>query len=141
MEKFRPNAHHLGVAPSCNSSDVVMFADHYFTNALTNEEGGTIEVHCGPLGYYLEQIGVSHIDLEGSEISVLKTVDFTKVQIDVIISESVNRLEGIAKLAESVRVFLRQKGYLVLHSVSIENSDVFLHRSVCHRYSFPECEQ
>ncbi len=146
MERLRPNAHHLGVAPSCNSSDVVMFGDHYFTNAQTNEEGGTIEVHCGPLWFYLEQIGISYIDfwsldVEGAEIDVLKTVDFEKVQIDVIISESVNRLEGTAERAEAVRVFLRQKGYLILQSISVENSDTFLHKSVCHRYEFPECKQ
>jgi len=146
VERLRPNAHHLGVAPSCNSSDVVMFGDHYFTNAQTNEEGGTIEVHCGPLWFYLEQIGISHIDfwsldVEGAEIDILKTVDFEKVQIDVIISESVNRLEGTAERAEAVRVFLRQKGYLILQSISVENSDTFLHKSVCHRYEFPECKQ
>jgi hypothetical protein len=145
MENLRPNAHHLGVAPSCISPGVVMFPAHPFTNAVANEEGATIGVHCGPLSFYMEQIGISHIDfwsldVEGSEINVLKTVDFEKVQIDIIISESVNRLEGTAERAEAVRNFLRQKGYLVLQSVYIIYSDVFLHKSVCHRYKFPECD-
>ena len=146
MEKLRPNAHHLGVAPSCNStSDVVKFPDHEYTNAVSNEEGASIEIHCGPLWYYLQQLGISHIDfwsldVEGYEINILKTVDFEKVQIDVIISESVNRLEGTAERAEAVRSFLAQNDFLVLQSVTIDSSDVFLHKSVCNRYNFPECQ-
>ncbi len=108
MEKLRPNAHHLGVAPSCNStSDVFKFPDHEYTNAVSNEEGASIEIH---------------------------------VQIDVIISESVNRLEGTAERAEAVRSFLAQNDFLVLQSVTIDSSDVFLHKSVCNRYNFPECQ-
>lgn len=81
MEKFRPNAHHLGVAPSCNTSDIVKFPRHIYTSAVANEEGATLEIHCGPLSYYLEQMGIIHIDfwsldVEG-ELSEIKICHFS----------------------------------------------------------------
>ncbi|KAL7528828.1 hypothetical protein ACHAXR_002659 [Thalassiosira sp. AJA248-18] len=99
MVRLRPDAHHLNLAPSCNSSSIAKFHDHWFTNAVANEDGATLEVHCGPLSHYLDQLGVTHIDfwsldVEGSELAVLMTVDFSKVQINVIIAESKNRLGG-----------------------------------------------
>ena len=144
MRQLRPSAHHLGIAPSCNTSDVVMFPAHLYTSAVANEKGATLEIHCGPLSYYLDQLGIDDIDfwsldVEGSELDVLQTVDFDKVSIDVIIAENTNRLPGKEKLAEEVRSYLLQKGYLVLKSVGVHKSDIFLRKGVCHRYSFPEC--
>lgn len=64
MEKLRPKANHLNVAPSCNStSDRVSFPLHTFTNAMiVDREKKVHQIHCGPLSYYLEQIGITHID-------------------------------------------------------------------------------
>lgn len=129
MQKLRPDAHHLGVAPSCNALDVVMFPSHKWTNAVANQAGATLEIHCGPLSFYLDKLGVRHID----------SIDFDNVQIDVILAESVNLLEGKTKMAEEVRTFLGQRGYLLLVSVMVFHSDVFLLTRVCHRYDFPEC--
>jgi FkbM family methyltransferase len=146
MVKLRPNAHHLNVAPSCNTSDVVMFQDHWYTNAVMNEEGSTLAIHCGPLSYYIEQLGITHIhfwslDVEGAELSVLQTVDFNAVQIDVIMAESENRLADKAQLAQDVRLFLHGKDYILMKSVKVNKSDIFLHKSACVRYNnFPECQ-
>ncbi len=144
MVKLRPNAHHLGMAPSCNSSGVAMFHKNLYTNAVANKEGATIAVHCGPLSGPLKQLGIRRIDfwsldVEGSELAVLETVDFDAVRIDVIMAESENNLPGKEHLAEEVRAFLKQKGYLLLKSVMVFKSDVFLHKSVCPRYHFLEC--
>ena len=146
MIKLRPNAHHLNVAPSCNTSDVVMFPDHWYTNAVMNEEGATLAIHCGPLSYYLEQLDITHIsywslDVEGAELSVLQTVDFNAVQIDVIMAESENRLVEKEHLAQDVRSFLQTKDYILMKSVAVHKSDIFLHKSACVRYdNFPECQ-
>ena len=146
MVKLRPNAHHLNVAPSCNTSDVVMFPDHWYTNAVMNEEGATLAIHCGPLSYYLEQLDITHIsywslDVEGAELSVLQTVDFNAVQIDVIMAESENRLVEKEHLAQDVRLFLQTKDYILMKSVTVHKSDIFLHKSACVRYdNFPECQ-
>lgn len=90
---------------------------------------------------YITHFTLSPIILLGSELNVLNTVDFDKVHIDIIIAESVNRLKDKQKLGAEVRAFLQQKDYLVLKSVIIFKSDVFLHRRVCHRYNFPECQE
>ena len=146
MEKLRPNAHHLNVAPSCtNTSDVVLFPNHIYTSAVANEEGNMLEIHCGPLSYYLEQLGIQHIDfwsldVEGSELNLLKTVDFKKVHIDIIMAESVNRLKGKEQMGAEVRAYLQEKGYVVFPSNTIHKSDVFLHKRVCHLYAhLAEC--
>ena len=124
MERLRPNAHHLGVAPSCDTTGgQVKFPAHRYTNAVANEEGATLDIHCGPLSYYLDQIGIDHIDfwsldVEGSELNILRTVDFDKVAIDVILAESANRLPEKQHLADEVRAYLQQRGYLLLASVS-----------------------
>ena len=76
-----------------------MFSVHDYTNAVANGKNRTFEIHCGPLSHTLEQLGIRHVDfwsldVEWSEFSVLKTVDLGAVHIDVIISESANKLKG-----------------------------------------------
>jgi hypothetical protein len=93
----------------------------------------------GPLQYYLDALEIRHIDfwsldVEGSELKVLETVDFHRTHIDVIIAESENRLSHlpeIQKKVEDVRMFLQRKGYLMIKSVSVHKSDVFLHKQAC----------
>ena len=71
---------------------------------------------------------------------MLQTVDYT-VQIDVIMAESENRLEDKAHLAQDVRLFLQTKDYILIKSVKVNKSDIFLHKSACVRYkNFPECQ-
>merc|ERR1712085_59827 len=128
MVKLRPNAHHLGMAPSCNSSDVASFSQHPFTNAVANQDDAILDIHCGPLSHPLKQLGIQHIDfwsldVEGSELAILKTVDFNAVQIDVIIAESSNELADKERMAEEVRVFLQKKDYIILKSVLVIKSD------------------
>ena len=148
--QLRPNAHHLGLAPSCmaNETGTILFPEHMYTNAQVNEKGSTIEIHCGPLQYYLDALDIRHIDfwsldVEGSELKVLETVDFDRTHIDVIIAESKNRLSRLPetqKKVEDVRVHLLGKGYLMLKSVSVRKSDVFLHKRACRSHvNIAEC--
>ena len=147
---LRPNAIHLGIAPSCmaNESSTVLFPEHMYTSAEVNEESSTVEIHCGPLQYYLDALDIRHIDfwsldVEGSELKVLGTVDFDRTHIDVIIAESANRLSHlpeIQKKVEDVRLHLQRKGYLMIKSVSVHKSDVFLHKWACEsRGNIEEC--
>lgn len=143
--QLRPNAHHLGIAPSCkaNETGTVLFPEHMYTSAQVNEEGSKIEIHCGPLQYYLDALGIRHIDfwsldVEGSELKVLETVDFDRTHIDVIIAESKNRLSHLPEIqqkVEDVRAFLQREGYLMIASVEVHKSDVFLHKRACHSHS------
>ncbi|EJK74728.1 hypothetical protein THAOC_03581 [Thalassiosira oceanica] len=145
MAKLRPTAHHLCVAPSCKEPSVVSFPLHLFTQGRQNEEGNLLDIHCEPLSWSLEQLGIRHVDfwsldVEGVERLVLETVDFDSVQIDVIMAESDNRLADKDTSAEEVRRFLKGKGYLLLdQSIAVYKSDVFLHQKACSKYKFPEC--
>lgn len=139
--RLRPNAHHLGIAPSCtaNESGTILFPEHMYTSAQVNEKGSKIEIHCGPLQYYLDALEIRHIDfwsldVEGSELKVLETVDFDRTHVDVIIAESQNRLSylpEIQKKVEDVRLLLQNRGYLMINSVVVTKSDVFLHKRAC----------
>lgn len=149
--QLRPNAHHLNVAPSCMShaTGVVTFPQHTYTSAQVNETGSNLEVHCGPLQHYLDALSLHKIDfwsldVEGQELNVLKTVDFKRTHIDIIIAESDNRLRDTPEFQQKVkdvRSFLDSKGYLMLSSVQVHKSDVFLNHRACHRYTnIVECK-
>ena len=44
-------------------------------------------------------------------------------------------------LAQDVRLFLQTKDYILMKSVAVHKSDIFLHKSACVRYdNFPECQ-
>jgi FkbM family methyltransferase len=148
----RPNSHHINVAPSCtkDATGTISFATHTFTNAAVLPEGRSgLKVHCGPLQHYLDALDMKHVnfwslDVEGSEYNILKTVDFDRTRIDVVIVESQNSMSGrpeYKKKVADVRAYMLQSGYLMLRSVKIYKSDVFLHTDACYRYDFPECKQ
>jgi FkbM family methyltransferase len=150
--QLRPNAHHLNVAPSCmgNATGTVSFPEHMYTSAQVNETGSTLEIHCGPLQHYLDSLSIHHIDfwsldVEGEELHVLQTVDFEKTQIDVIIAESDNRLRHTPEFQQKVkdvRVFLQDRGYLMLSSITVYKSDVFLNKKACVLHSnIKECNE
>jgi len=150
--QLRPNAHHLNVAPSCmsNATGTVAFPQHMFTSAQVNEAGSKLEIHCGPLQHYLDALSIRHIDfwsldVEGEELHVLETVDFDKMQIDVIIAESDNRLRDTPEFQQKVkdvRSFLQDRGYLMITSVRVRKSDVFLSKRACHLHaSIDECNE
>ena len=147
MVKLRPTAHHLNMAPSCKTPSVARFKNHPFTNAVANEEGAAMEIHCGPLSHPLRQLGIRKIDywsldVEGSELDVLKTVDWDDVQIDIIMAESENRLAHKQQLAQEVRNFLQGKGYIIMKSVTVPKSDIFLHKNACYQYGhLDECSR
>ena len=148
--QLRPNAHHLNVAPSCmsNSTGTVNFPSHTYTSAQVNETGSQLKIHCGPLQHYLDALSIRYIefwslDVEGEELHVLQTVDFERTHIEVIIAESDNRLRHTPEFQQKVkdvRTFLQSKGYLMLTSVKVYKSDVFLNKRACHRHpSIAEC--
>ncbi|KAL7454078.1 hypothetical protein ACHAWC_005706 [Mediolabrus comicus] len=149
--QLRPNAHHLGLAPSCNTNEtgIILFPEHMYTSAAVNETGSKIEIHCGPLQYYLDALGIHHIDfwsldVEGSELKVLQTINFHRTNIDVIIVESANRMSHLPEIqqkVEDVRALLLREGYLMIASVKVHKSDVFLHKRACNVHSnIEECK-
>ena len=139
MVKLRPNAHHLNMCPSCTAPDIAMFHDIEYTDAVANAEGATMKIHCGPLSHPLSQLDIRHInfwslDVEGSELATLQTVDWDAVQIDIIMAEAHSRLDNWLQMAREVRRYLKGKGYILMKSVTVPKSDIFVHKSVCPKY-------
>ncbi|MCH9621669.1 MAG: hypothetical protein S4CHLAM20_10940 [Chlamydiia bacterium] len=77
------------------------------------DEPKEIEVDCFLLNDILEEYDIYHIDLlsmdtEGGELEILRSIDYNKFDIDVILVEN-NFMEG------SFRHFMRSKGYDLIH--------------------------
>jgi len=86
-----------------------------------------IHVKTYPLQFLLELHGVTHIDLcsvdtEGSEFSVLKSIDFSKVKIECIVVENNYQTTTIEE-------YLLELGYQLVQKLGMD--DVFLHSESC----------
>jgi hypothetical protein len=141
----RPHAHRLFFAPTCPySNETITFVASAWSTSRNTWEGETnetdrrvVEVNCGPLSPVVETLMNGHIhffslDVENVEAQVLKTLDFEKVKIDVMISESVNNycpVDGPCKGRQDVRDIMKQAGYR-LYIDGIFNSDLFVHPSI-----------
>lgn len=74
-----------------------------------------VPISCNPLATLLALFGITHVDfwvldVEGGELSVLHTVDWEAVQIDVIVVELDG--ENVEK-DEGVRALLAERGYII----------------------------
>ena len=87
-------------------------ADNRNDYALKNTTPET-DVQCFTLNSVMAAIGVSHIDfmaldVEGSELPVLQTIDWTRLSVDVF-SIEYSDYDRVSKL-EKIRNFFRQRG-------------------------------
>lgn len=99
---------------------VVNTMSDQFKHAFHSKEvlKSTVTVPCGPLSKLLTRIGVRHIDffsldVEGAELAVLDTIDFTRLTIDVMMVErdAWNEDRNLA-----VQKILIEKAGMKLHS-------------------------
>lgn len=85
--------------PECISSKketVYMSNRGILAEVLTKKEANSLEIKCSPLDDMLHRAGVSEpleidlwsLDVEGFEMTVLRSIDFTKIHIKVILIES-----------------------------------------------------
>merc|ERR1711933_26716 len=129
----RPGAHKMNFAPSCNVSKSI---DLYLYPSSDTDSIGymkdyeqypNVKVPCGPLGPMLEYVFQGQpitffsLDVKGSELSVLETIDFNKVFIEVLMIELQNNF-----CRNLVRAKMKEVGY-ELFSHIIEKSDVYIH--------------
>jgi FkbM family methyltransferase len=142
----RPFAHKMSFAPSCDAeyekvNKTVQFAHHPFTNsglkghAKSYDAETQIDVPCGPFAPVLEdifafsnkRINFFSLDVEGAEFLVLKTIDFSKVMIDVIMIESWNNhCKESCEVREQVRQKMAAEGF-VRYEGLIPKSDIHIH--------------
>jgi FkbM family methyltransferase len=89
--------------------------------------GGSVEVipvATYPLQVILDSCRITHIDLcsidtEGAELTVLKTIDFSKVKIECLTIE--NNFQET-----TIQNYLQDKGYILL--TKLEFDDIYIHR-------------
>jgi|GEM_PF-627440 len=85
-----------------------------------------VMVECVPLADVLDEMGITHvdyisIDVEGSELDVLKSIDFSKVTFDVLVIEDNYR-------SKALREFLKEKGYRRHKRIKID--EIFISKSI-----------
>jgi len=135
----RPHTHRLNFAPSCEE----MNASISFTNdakpgsaavgvSETNAQN-TVTVPCGPLGPVLEDIMGGYVtlfslDVEKSEPLVLKTINWSKVKVDVWVVESFTIGESQLRNQrnQETRDIFQSAGYRRYEGV-VKKSDLYIH--------------
>jgi len=141
----RPFSNKMSFAPSCDASyelenKTVEFYRYPMTNvglvdhAKTYKGKPTVAVPCGPLSPVIEDIfqeghvNFFSLDVEGSEAKVLATIDFTKVQIDVIMIEIENNFcqSKHCEVRNQVRAKMAKEGYKAYYGL-VFKSDIYVH--------------
>ena len=145
----RPNSHNFNFVPSCSEADevankTIKFDNYPMTNAGVNDgsvttsysgRNWTVDVPCGSLTKVLLDIFPSghvsffSLDVEGSEPSVLRALDFKKVFIEVMIIETSNNFCKRFSYCESrnqFRKIMRDEGYVLFEKIVVR-SDLFIH--------------
>lgn len=145
----RPHAHCMNFAPSCNNNnfnnngppDVTMIPFHSvaFTNAAQAnvlshyDNTNLVNIPCDQLTPpVLDILGGNitffSLDVEGAENQVLRTVDFSKVHVDIWMVENVNyfcQREERCESRDESRGILQRAGYVGFQDI-VYGSDIFV---------------
>ena len=95
--------------------------------------GRTIKVQCFPLQSVLSAldnpiIDYFSLDVEGSEFPILKSLDWKKVQINVLSVEMAHTGKIFDGSKEEIRDFIISKGYEYVDTIKID--DVFVNKEI-----------
>ena len=139
----RPNSHRMSFAPSCSAdyeavNKTIQFASYPMTNAGLKgkardyDEKTQVGVPCGPLGPVLEdifegqRINFFSLDVEGAEVMVLKTIDFSRVHIDLLMVEVLNKFcDEDCPARDEIRDIMKKAGYKRYERIVVA-SDVYI---------------
>ncbi len=88
-------------APNAVAGDIDNM-DEAFRRSWHKDDNKTYSVPCGPIGLFLSLIGITHIDffsldVEGSELSVLLTMDWN-IQVHYLLVENNSKTPNVTKL-------------------------------------------
>lgn len=153
MQRARPQAHRMSFAPSCSAeyeavNKTVQFAKYPMANAGIRGKAKTydakpmVAVPCGPLTPVLQDIfegqpiNFFSLDVEGAEPMVLSTIDFTKVQIVVMMIEVENTYcRANCESRDQTRAIMKAAGYKRYEHL-VQASDVYIRPGSA--YELPE---
>lgn len=105
------------------------FKAHWHPDGAKHGKG--VHVPCQPMSQYLD--GVSHVDLfsldvEGAELVVLETIDFTRVTIDVFVIEFDAEMIRSAK-GKQIMELLEGVGYKECETLKVPRSKTFARKA------------
>ena len=86
----------------------------------------SVAIPCVPLSTIFDEIKVRHInffvlDTEGSEFSILRTIDWTRVTFDVIVIETASSVR-YANYSQDIAAYLKPLHYEQVHPIPGRNS-------------------
>lgn len=134
MEENRPDATTVFGAMCLGDSIEFQAGEHGATGGVaqdmsethkdrwTNSDTGVVTVPCMQVTKLLEDKKIDHVDVffldvEGGELSVLETIDWGKVQIDMFVVE----MDGTNKQKDdAVKTKLQEQGYTIPFSMRDE---------------------
>jgi len=142
--EFRPHAHKMFYAPSCNlqqqkqNATIEFHAIPYTSATQEGVENSTgkamVDVPCGTLTEVLldlfpnRPIDFYSLDVEGAEPFILENLNLNAVKIHTIMAESQNRMcMADCPSRERVRTILRHQYGYYLYTNVISHSDLFVH--------------
>jgi len=152
----RPHAHRFNYVPSCTEEEEVAEKTILFDRAIHTNAGladgsvetsythdnvtGTSEVPCGGLTKVLLDIfpnghvSFFSLDVEGSEPSIVRELDFDRVYIEIMMIETFNNFcPKVAKCEsrDEYRKIMREAGYIMFENM-VQKSDLFIHPLSAH---------
>ena len=96
-----------------------------------------IQIPCGPMQNVLDEFDIKHVDfmsldVEMRELEVLKTIDFARTRIDVIVMETMWFLypydQSDGKNWKELNEFLGENGFVMDESARIQKNHVWVHK-------------
>ena len=107
---------------------VVRFRNHQFQSGIVGKIHGSLrgrvfKVQCFPMNYVMEALGVSHIDylsldVEGPELEILHTVNWSRLHVDVMTIEyRTKSIKATLKKLNDLRQFFHDTG--IYHEIGV----------------------
>ena len=101
-----------------------------FAKAYHTHHKSAIKTPCKPMSEYLTGhavIDFFSLDVEGAELTVLETIDWSAVRIDVLMIEMDHWADSNGRNSR-IRTFVEEKGYVACGKVQIFRSGLFVRK-------------
>lgn len=103
----------MGIGEKEGSLPYFMFANHSLNTFSPKEAAGAEKK-----GFKMtKKIDVLSIDVEGWDLEILKSIDFTKIRPAIICTETKKYEENISETETPTGSFLKGKGYLLVYNL------------------------
>ncbi|XP_059472292.1 uncharacterized protein LOC132194805 [Neocloeon triangulifer] len=129
------------VAPTCLSTSpksmAVTFNDniwagHILQNPNESKAGGYVNITCIPFNTFVDVLELKHIDyfsldVEGNELEILRTIDFKKFTIDVMVVEHLN----VGNKYDGILQIMKENGFTLVSKTRLDLT--FIHNGTINK--------